>query len=103
MTADVYAGDEALSGSTAGAPRIACRFTVVADHAPDTLLRVAGQLLLSNTLPARVCMQDNGDRTVTIQAELRGVGAALADSIRRKLEQLTVVWRVEWAAIATDD
>jgi hypothetical protein len=97
-SADVYAGDTASPGEPAsdGAVHV---FTIEADAEPGTFARIANVLNIANTAPRRVSLehQENG-ATLSIQVEL-AVGVGTAQSIQRKLAQLTDVIRVDWGTI----
>ena len=93
---DVYAGDDGLGGPPPAAqPQRAFTFRILADAEPDVLLRVASQLLLSNVAPYAVAMSHVQPGSVHIDAELRGISASMAESIRRKLSQLSCTLTVE--------
>ncbi len=89
---DVYGGDDHLSESRgddqSGRSFI---YRIVADADPDVLLRTASQLLLANRAPYRVAMSPSKGDSVIIDAELRDISELVAESIRRKLRQLTCV------------
>jgi hypothetical protein len=86
--ADVYAGDTAAAKHEA--PGAVFAYDIRADVEPDVLARVAGICNLANVSPLRVNYERNaGD--VHMRVELDGISAATADSIRRKLLQLTCV------------
>ena len=86
--ADVYAGDTAAAKREA--PGAVFTYDIRADVEPDVLARVAGICNLANVSPLRVSYARNaGDVHMTV--ELDGISAATADSIRRKLLQLTCV------------
>jgi hypothetical protein len=93
---DVYAGDDGLpAGIDASHPVNSFTLVVIADANPDVLLRAATQLLLSNTAPYRVLMTRASDACVRIEATLSGVAPATAESIRRKLLQLSCTESVQ--------
>ena len=86
--ADVYAGDTAAARREA--PGAVFSYDIRADVEPDVLARVAGVCNLANVSPLRVSYaRTPGEVHMTI--ELDGISAATADSIRRKLLQLTCV------------
>jgi len=93
---DVYAGD---SNPRPGKPcppiTDVFQFVAVADAEPDALLRFASQLLLTNTVPIRVHMTRATPDTLLIEAELRGISHSTAESIRRKLLQLSCIESVQ--------
>jgi hypothetical protein len=99
MTSDVYAGDNALS-SSAKQPveKGTFRYVISGDAQPDLLLRVCTQLLLANELPTKVVMARQAPDRATIEIEFSGINALLAESISRKISQLTCVDGVHiWA------
>ena len=97
MTADVYAGDDALRDGAAleGATATAYTYFIVADPDADVLLRIANQFNFANVAPWRVELAHRLDGCVTISVEMRTIAGAVAESIRRKLLQLTSVTDVE--------
>ncbi len=93
---DVYAGDEDLHTDLyPSKPQQSASFSILADADPDVLLRVASQLLLSNVAPYKLALTRMTNDSVQIDAELRGVSATTAESIRRKLLQLSCTETVE--------
>lgn len=89
--ADVYAGDVASTGASRASAAQVFAYRVEADAEPDVLARIAGICNLANVAPRRVTL-DRLDRvSVLVEIELDGISAATADSIRRKLLQLTCV------------
>jgi hypothetical protein len=99
MTSDVYAGDDALSSSAKNTQeKCTFRYIVSGDAQPDLLLRVCAQLLLANELPTRVVLARQTPDRATIEIEFTGINALLAESISRKISQLTCVDGVRiWA------
>jgi hypothetical protein len=95
MIADVYAGDIA---SAIDAPRRTVHlFKIEAEAGPGTFARIANVLGIANVAPSRVNLTlDNATRTLHMDVEL-GIGPAIADSLRRKLSQLTDVIQVDVA------
>lgn len=93
---DLYSGTETSHGAQEG-ERLAYgfRFKVVADADPDVLGRVANQLNIANTAPASATLGRREDGTILIEIELRSISDSVADSIQRKLTQLTCVLSVE--------
>jgi hypothetical protein len=69
-------------------------FSVDADPDPDVLSRIAAVCNLANVAPRRLSFERNADAGVQVSIELDGISASTADSIRRKLMQLTCVNRV---------
>lgn len=106
MVRDVYAADDALCGADSVHPaRGDFRFVVEADADPDVLARVAGPLSIANVAPFGVVLRSSGQRTVIIEIDLRGIPEATAESICRKMTQLTCVLSAEirrTAAASTD-
>jgi hypothetical protein len=98
--ADVYAGDIAPTGAVGG-PRSAVHlFKIEAEAGPGTFARVANVLGIANVAPSRVILNlDNTTRTLHIEVEL-GIGPAMADSLRRKLSQLTDMIKVDVATLS---
>jgi hypothetical protein len=95
--ADVYTGDIAPT-SGIDAPRIAPYvFTIEAEAGPGTFARIANVLGIANVAPSRVVLElDKATETLHIDAELC-IGPQIADSLRRKLCQLTDVTEVDMA------
>lgn len=86
--ADVYAGD--TSGATRQAAGTVFAYDIRADVEPDVLARVSGICNLANVSPLRVnYVREAAEVRMTV--ELDGISAATADSIRRKLLQLTCI------------
>jgi hypothetical protein len=98
---DVYAGDDGFDGDLKSSPEGSFAFRILADANPDVLLRVASQLLLSNLAPYKLALIRVSSDSVQIDAEIRGVTLNTAESIRRKLLQLSCAESVELRA-ATD-
>jgi hypothetical protein len=93
-TADVYAGDTTSLGR-AGSNGVVHVFTIEADAEPGTFARIANVLSIANRAPSRVGLELKGEGMgFTMQVEL-AVGAGTAQSIQRKLAQLTDVIEVE--------
>jgi hypothetical protein len=89
-TNDVYAGDHDIGNKRRGLPLTeAYGFEIIADADPDTLIRFAAQFVLSNKLPDRFDFSRIADGRVKATVELSGITDTLAESIRRKLEQLS--------------
>lgn len=95
MTADVYAGDEALrGGDRSRQPAGVATFEVVADAQADLLLRVGVVLNLLNTTPRRFELESGADGLVRVRACV-DCNEAQAELVARKLRQLTAVREVE--------
>jgi hypothetical protein len=93
--ADVYAGD--VASATAGdAPSgTLCVFDLEADAEAGTFARIAGVLNIANVAPNRVTLDLNkAHGTLTVHIELR-VDRSTAQSIQRKLAQLTDMIQVD--------
>ena len=82
-------------GTDPQSPITQCSFFVVADADSDALLRVASQLLLSNTAPHRLVLTRSCGEMLQIEAQVLGISTAAANSIRRKLQQLSCVAKVD--------
>jgi hypothetical protein len=93
---DLYSGSDNSHGN-GPLSRVPCafRFRVEADADPDVLARVANQLNIANMAPAMASLAMREDGTVLIQIEFNAITAALAESIHRKIEQLTCVRTVK--------
>ena len=96
MTADVYAGDDDLRNAGRLRP-VATRFRyrIECDAEADVLGRVCNQLNFANAAPWRLELVTNDEGQLVFDVELRGIGDALAELIRRKLVQQICVTRVE--------
>jgi|ERR1700722_91127 len=94
-TADVYAGDTSsprTADTVNGGIRV---FNIRADAEPGTFARIANVLTIANIAPKRVVLELNeNDQTLSVHIEL-GVGLNTAQSIQRKLAQLTDVIHVD--------
>jgi hypothetical protein len=88
---DVYAGDTSLATATTTNDGCVYEFVVGGDADPDVLARVSNLVSLANVAPLRVSFQRIGNERVTIVIELDGITAGKAESIHRKLAQLTSV------------
>ena len=89
--ADVYAGDIAQSGGPAISAAQVFAFRIEADAEPDVLARIAGICNLANSPPRRVVLERTARGEVLMEIDLDGISSHTADSIRRKLLQLTCV------------
>jgi hypothetical protein len=92
--ADVYAADTDQVRTDAASEGKTYAYSVEADPDPDVLSRVAGVCNLANVAPRRVSLERGADQRVKIDVQLDGISASTADSIRRKLLQLTCVTSV---------
>jgi acetolactate synthase regulatory subunit len=98
--ADVYAGDTGLRNvaDANGASRFC--FTVEAESEPGTFARIVNVLTIANIAPHRVTMYRGCDASkLQISIEL-AVALSTAQSIQRKLTQLTDVTAVEMELVA---
>ena len=94
-TADVYAGDTSSPRTTDTANGGIHVFNIRADAEPGTFARIANVLTIANIAPKRVVLELNAnDRTLGVYIELE-VGFNTAQSIQRKLAQLTDVIHVD--------
>lgn len=92
--ADVYAGDtSAIHPVEDGETRV-YTFAIEADADPDVLSRIAGVCNLANVAPRRLLFERGPRGQATARVEMTGISAATADSILRKLLQLTSVTAV---------
>ena len=96
MTADVYAGDDDLrAGPRAAVQATRFRYRIEADADADVLARISNQLNFANAAPWSLELATAADGRVVVHVELRGISAALAEFIRRKLQQQTCVVAVD--------
>ena len=72
-------------------------FFIEADADANVFSRVANQFNYANVAPSRVTLHEGAAGTLRMEVELRGVRPATAESICRKLEQLTCVVRVRFS------
>ena len=94
-TADVYAGDTSMLDCSAESHDVVYSFAILADPEPNAFARVANSFNLANVAPLSVTLVRTGTGNLQITVDLSDIRATTADSIRRKLEQLTCVTRVE--------
>src|SRR5258708_6699211 len=90
-TADVYAWETSSpnTGDASGGAFVI--FTIEADAQPGTFARIANVLNIANTAPSRVLLElKENDGTLSMHVELE-VDLSTAQSIQRKLAQLTDV------------
>ena len=92
--ADVYAGDLAQSRASALDSAQVFAYRIEADAEPDVLARIAGICNLANSPPRRVALERTAGGGVLMEIDLDGISSHTADSIRRKLQQLTCVTSV---------
>lgn len=102
LVADVYAGDnESAADAAAGPLPIAFLYTIVADAAPDVLVRVSMALSLSSQCPSQVVLSQPEPDIVRIDATLLGISPQSADYVHRKLLQITDVREVDCAPLGS--
>ena len=90
MTADVYAGDDALrKGDRTSHPAGAAMFNIVADADADILMRVSAALNLLNVAPRLFHMETRPEGAAV--SALVECAEPQAQLIARKLQQLTSV------------
>jgi hypothetical protein len=93
VVADVYSGDVAKSDSHFSLGNFF--FFIEADADPDAFARIAGVFNFANK-PIEAAKIERGDAdTLTFQIEIIDIAATLAESLHRKLSQLTAVRVVE--------
>lgn len=96
MTADVYAGDDSLTGTDgASGGLFSAVFFIQADAEVDVACRVANVLRLANRAPIRGSLETEGGERTTICIEIEGMSLSKAEFLLRKLSQLTCVARSE--------
>lgn len=94
-TADVYAGDMSSPNAVDPRNRGDHVFNIEADAEPGTFARIANVLNIANVAPNRVILERNEDgRILSVYIELEAE-LNTAQSIQRKLSQLTDVIHVE--------
>lgn len=99
MVADVYAGDTDAASNAAATLPVAFRYTVIADAAPDVLVRVSMTLALGSQCPLAVTLTRPEPDIACIDATLPDIVPQSADYIRRKLLQITDVREVDCAPL----
>jgi hypothetical protein len=93
--ADVYAADLGIQGSPREHAGTLFAFAIEADAQPDVLARVASVFNLANRPPQAATLRWESLEQVYIAIDMAQITPAVADSIRRKLVQLTCVTAVE--------
>lgn len=93
VIADVYSGDVAKSDSHFSLGDFF--FFIEADADPDTFSRIAGIFNFANKAIEAAKIQRGGADTLTFQIEIMDIAPTLAESLHRKLSQLTAVRVVE--------
>ena len=94
-TADVYAGDITTIEVEADTQSTIYCFRIKADAAPDVLGRVASIFNIANAAPHRATLLRDSPDMVNMSVAIELASAAMADLIRRKLDQLTCVIAVD--------
>jgi hypothetical protein len=97
---DVYAGDTSLSGAAATPGGELHFFDIEADSEPGTFARIVNVLNIANIAPRRVMLEwkPNAETlSVHVEIELR---SSAAQSIQRKLMQLTDVVRADLGMVS---
>jgi hypothetical protein len=93
-TADVYAGDTSSLDAVEASNGSIHFFEIEADSEPGTFARIANVLNIANIAPKRVMLEvKEADGSLSIYIELRAA-LNVAQSIQRKLTQLTDVMQV---------
>jgi hypothetical protein len=101
--ADVYAGDTASPTVVDASDRAIHFFNIEADSEPGTFARIANVLNIANEAPNRVTLEfQRSVGTIIIYVELR-VCLSTAQSIQRKLTQLTDVIHVDMSILSSID
>ena len=93
----VYAGDDDLrnAGLLEPAAMSSSSSASNARRTPTRSVRICTQLNFANAAPWRLALVTTDAAQLVIDVELRGIGDALAEFIRRKLLQQTCVTRVD--------
>lgn len=86
--ADVYAGDTATAQHAAAGAVFT--YEIRTDVEPDVLVRIAAICNLANVAPRHMSLAREEDG-IQVRIELDAITGATAESIRRKLLQLTCV------------
>jgi len=97
--ADVYAGDLSATNPVSAADEPIRFFSIAADSEAGTFARIANVLNLANTAPSSVILEVREAGRLSIYVEIGGIGLGIAQSIARKLTQLTDVIRVEMGTV----
>jgi hypothetical protein len=93
--ADVYSADLGVPGSSSEHTGAVFVFVIEADAQPDVLARVASVFNLANRPPLAATLRQGSLEQVHIVIDMAQITPSVADSIRRKLLQLTCVTAVE--------
>lgn len=93
-TANVYAGDTSTPGAVISNGTVHV-FTIAADAEPGTFARIANVLTIANRPPRRVSLEQKENEAALIIQVVLDVGVGTAQSIQRKLAQLTDVVQVD--------
>jgi hypothetical protein len=97
--ADVYAGDTGKDRSVPDADTGTFRFLIETDADADAFGRVANLFTIANVAPQCVRIERLGFERLSFCVDISGISGTTADSIRRKLAQLTPVTSVELCAL----
>jgi hypothetical protein len=93
--ADVYAGDVASTSAADARDTAIYVFQIEADAEPGTFARIANVFNFANAPPNHVHLElDKSGKTPIIDVEMT-IGTPIANSLRRKLLQLTDVIQVD--------
>jgi Mg2+/Co2+ transporter CorC len=87
--ADVYSGDVAKSDSHFALGNLL--FFIEADADPDAFSRIAGVFNFANKAIEAAKIERSDVDTLTFQIEIMDIAPTLAESLHRKLSQLTAV------------
>jgi aspartokinase len=99
--ADVYAGDTSSPSVVGASDRAMHFFKIEAESEPGTFARIANVLNIANVAPNHVTLESRrNDGTIIIYVELT-VLLNTAQSIQRKLTQLTDVIHVDMSILSS--
>jgi hypothetical protein len=93
VIADVYSGDVAKSDSHCSLGNFI--FLIEADADPDAFSRIAGVFNFTNKAIEAAKIERGDADTLTFEIEIMDIAPTLAESLHRKLSQLTAVRVVE--------
>jgi|SRR5450432_2287735 len=93
--ADVYAGDTLALDQSACSTGDIFFFEIEADADPDVFGRIANLFNLANVAPLSASLRRPSSGEVRVSVSLSLVSRHAAESIRRKLDQLTCITSVE--------
>jgi hypothetical protein len=98
--ADVYSGDTSLAGAAETPGGELHFFDIEADSEPGTFARITNVLNIANIAPRRVVLErKTNDATLSVRVEIE-VRSSTAQSIQRKLMQLTDVVRADLGIVS---